>query len=489
MAARLTAYLVVFIVGATFIAGLIVGAQRDDNDGPVDLIVHNAVVFTGEKDVRLAEAVAVRANQVLKVGSNREILKLQRPQTVMVDARGGAVLPGFNDAHLHLIEGGLQLSGVDLAGAATVAEAVERVQDWSEQNPDAAWVTGYGWTPFPADSAQPARQALDAAVSGRPVYLLSEDRRTAWVNSRALKLAKVARRSPDPADGHIARDRRGEATGVLEGSATQLVGTLLPKPTRDERMRALLAALVDAQRQGITSIQAAVDDIDDLELYETAVRGGATDMRVYPVLEFDPPRTDAEIAKLDPVLKQYADDPFLKSGAIEVELEGVEADPLNRLVRLLDERGWQISIESDSEEEAEMARTAFAHAVRSNASVVRARRHRLEHQDRHFTQIGKTVALGSDWPRGPLAPMRVIQAALERLSLKEALRAYSFGSAFASYDEQRKGTLEPGMLADIVVLTANIFEMEPALLNTVKAAHTIFDGRLVYSAERRTTVP
>ena len=489
MAARLTAYLVVFIVGATFIAGLIVGAQRDDSDGPVDLIVHNAVVFTGEKDARLAEAVAVRANQVLKVGSNREILKLQRPQTVMVDARGGAVLPGFNDAHLHLIEGGLQLAGVDLAGAATVAEAIERVQDWSEQNPDAAWVTGHGWTAFPTDNTQPGRQALDAVVSRRPVYLLSEDGKTAWVNSRALKLAKVARRSADPADGHIVKDRRGEPTGVLEGSATQLVATLLPKPTREERMRALLAALVDAQRQGITSIQAAVDDVDDLGLFETAVRGGATDMRVYPVLEFDTPRTDAEIAKLDPVLEQYADDPFLKSGAIEVQLEGVEADPLNRLVRLLDERGWQISIEADDEKEAEMARTAFAHAVRSNASVVRARRHRLEHQDRHFTQIGKTLALGSDWPRGPLAPMRVIQAALEHLSLKEALRAYSFGSAFASYDEQRKGTLEPGMLADIVVLTANIFEMEPALLNTVKAAHTIFDGRLVYSLERRTTVP
>jgi len=488
MAARLTAYLVVFIVGATFIAGLIVGAQRDD-DGPVDLIVHNAVVFTGEKNARLAEAVAVRANQVLKVGSNREILKLQRPQTVMVDARGGAVLPGFNDAHLHLIEGGLQLSGVDLAGAETVAEAIARVQAWSEQNPDAAWVTGHGWTPFPDDSAQPTRQALDAVGGGRPVYLLSADGKTAWVSSRALKLAKVARRSADPADGHIVKDKRGEPSGVLEGSATQLIATLLPKPTRDERMRALLAALVDAQRQGITSIQAAVDDADDLQLFETAVRGGATDMRVYPVLEFDTPRTDAEIAKLDPILAQYADDPFLKSGAIEVELEGVEADPLNRLVRLLDERGWQISIEADDEQEAEMARAAFAHAVRSNASVVRARRHRLEHQDRHFTQVGKAVALGSDWPRGPLSPMRVIQAALEQLSLKEALRAYSFGSAYASYDEQRKGTLEPGMLADIVVLTANIFEMEPALLNTVKAAHTIFDGRLVYSLERRTTVP
>ena len=489
MAARLTAYLVVSIVGATFIAGLIVGAQRDDNDGPVDLIVHNAIVFTGEQDGARAEAVAVRANQVLKVGSNREILRLQRPQTIMVDAKGGAVLPGFNDAHLHVIEGGLQLAGVDLRNAATVEEAVARVKAWADANPGPAWITGHGWTPFAAEDPQPTRQALDAVVTDRPVYLVSENGETAWVNSAALKAAKIARRSADPAEGRIVRDKRGEPTGLLEGAATAAVSSLLPKVSRDERLRAVVAALGEAQRQGITSVQAAAGDGDDLQLFEEAIRDGAIDMRIYPVLEFDAPRNEADIAKLDPVLTQYADDPFLKSGAIEVELDGVEADPLNRLVRLLDERGWQISIEADSPEEIELARTAFAHAVRSNAKVTRARRHRLEHQERHFTEIGKTMALGSDWPRGPLAPMRVVQAALSRLSLKDALRAYSFGSAFASYDEQRKGTLTPGMLADIVVLSANIFEMEPALLHTVKTAHTIFDGRLIYSAERRTTVP
>ena len=93
MATRLTTYLVVGIVGVTLIAGLIVRAQRDDIDGPVDLIVHNAVVFTGEASHKTAEAVAVRANQILKVGSNREIIRLQRPQTVMIDAKGAAVLP------------------------------------------------------------------------------------------------------------------------------------------------------------------------------------------------------------------------------------------------------------------------------------------------------------------------------------------------------------------------------------------------------------
>ena len=168
MATRLTTYLVVGIVGVTLIAGLIVRAQRDDSDGPVDLIVHNAVVFTGEASHKTAEAVAVRANQILKVGSNREIIRLQRPQTVMIDAKGAAVLPGFNDAHLHLVEGGLSLEHVDLSDAATIEEAVERVAAWAERNPGKGWISGRGWKFDP--EVTPTRQALDEALPKRPVY-------------------------------------------------------------------------------------------------------------------------------------------------------------------------------------------------------------------------------------------------------------------------------------------------------------------------------
>ena len=108
MAARLTAYVVVGIVAATLIAGLI--AQRDDTDGPVDIIIHNAKVYTAGTNGTMAEAVAIRGNQILRVGSNREINRLRRPQTTMIDAGGATVLPGFNDAHVRLVEGGLALS-------------------------------------------------------------------------------------------------------------------------------------------------------------------------------------------------------------------------------------------------------------------------------------------------------------------------------------------------------------------------------------------
>ena len=485
MAARLTSYLVVGIVAATLIAGLIVRAQRDDSDGPIDLIVHNAVVFTGNPSEKPAEALAVRANQILEVGSNREIVRMQRPQTVMIDAKGAAVVPGFNDAHVHLVEGGLSLEGVDLAGAATLQDAVERVRSWADAHPDKAWISGSGWK-FDVD-VLPSRQALDEVAGDRPVYLTSEDGETAWVNSRALKLSNIARRTNDPAKGRILKDRKGEPTGILEGAAAEMVARHLPKPSRDDRMRALLNALAQAHRMGITSVQTTVADASELEMFDSVRRDGSIDIRLYHVLQVAGAPAEGDIAALDPILARYSDDPLAKSGAAAVPLDAFDSDGLNRLVRLLDARGWQVSIEADTEEEAEEAQTAFAHAQRSNASVARERRHRLEHQDGVFTHIGKTKAIGSNWPKGPLSPMRVIQTAVAHHALKDALRAYTFGGAFASYDETRKGTLEPGMLADIVVLSANIFKLEPSQLDTVKVAYTIFDGRVVYPVDRRTT--
>src|SRR3954467_6570127 len=131
MAARLASILVAAIVGTTLIAGLIVGAQRDDNSGPVGLIIHNAKVYAADDLGTIAEAVAIRGNKILKVGGEREVMRYRRPQTAVIDARGAAVLPGFDDAHLSLIAGGLARDGVQLAGAASVDEMQSRVSEWA----------------------------------------------------------------------------------------------------------------------------------------------------------------------------------------------------------------------------------------------------------------------------------------------------------------------------------------------------------------------
>ena len=569
MAARLTAYVVVGIVAATLIAGLIVGAQRDDTDGPVDVIVHNAKVYTAGARGTMAEAVAIRGNQILRVGSEREVTRLRRPQTTMIDARGAAVLPGFNDAHLHFITGGLNLERIDLTGAATLDDIRSRIETWATVHADAPWVLGRGWYYQPFPGGLPTRQQLDAIVSDRPAHLLSHDGHTSWVNTRALRLAGITKRTPNPPHGVIVKDpKTGEPTGVLKEAAMTLVTSRLPQSTRADRASALRAAISEAQRNGITSIQNAGGSAEDFALYAEARREGDLGVRVYSALSAAGVLTEPAIAELQDVAKQYPDDPLFKAGAIKINLDGVidahtaamlepyaddtasgaptmDPDAFNRIVRLLDAGGWQVMTHAVGDRAVNMALTAYEHAVRSNPLPERGRRHRIEHVetvdaadlprfgalgviasmqpalgspspsliDVWFKNVGPErasrgwpyhsiaagagrLAFGSDWPGVPLNPLLGLHTAVtrttpdglpeggwypaERLALKAAIDAYTSGAAWASFDEQRKGHLAPGMLADLVVLSEDIFEAPAPRLASTRVAVTIFDGRIVY---------
>lgn len=568
MAARLTTYLVVAIVASTLIAGLIVGAQRDDSNGPVDLIVYNAVVYTADGSGDKAEAVAIRGNQILRVGSDREINRLRRPQTEIIDAHGAAVLPGFNDANVQFIDGGLSLDRIDLTGAGTIEEIQARVGTWADANPDRAWVLGRGWSADAMVDVQPTRQALDAVVKNRPVLLVSADGHAAWANTRALRMAGIGKRTPDPQDGTIARDARThDATGILHESAMALATRLLPRATHADRARALRAAIDEAHRNGITSVQHVDASVEDLQLYDEARRAGDLDVRVYSALALGRIDRDGELERLGPLSSKYPDDPLFKTGAVSLAIDGsvtsrtaallepyegteasgdtvVSPDALNRAVRILDAQGWQVIGHAAGDRAVRMALDAFAHAARSNPSVSRRRRHRIDglvladaRDTGRFHQLGAIaspspfnatpqdawmrllgadraadvlpiqdmvaarahMAFGSGWPAGPLSPMEEVHAAVNRgsaedstaspsgITLEQAIDAFTSGAAYASFDEQRKGTLKAGMLADLVVLSNDIFSAPPSRLRAASVAVTIFDGRVVYRKGPKTT--
>src|SRR5436190_18314224 len=189
MATRLTTILVIVIVGATFIAGLMVGAQRDDASGPVDLIIVNGKVYPGG-GAEIQEAVAVRGNQILRVGSNREVKRLRRPQTLVLDAHGGAVIPGLNDGHVQLMAGALALERLDVSLALTIDDLETALRDSAADAPVRPWVLARNADATLLESVTvAARGALDAAVEERPVFIVSEDERVAWANSKALEIA------------------------------------------------------------------------------------------------------------------------------------------------------------------------------------------------------------------------------------------------------------------------------------------------------------
>ena len=552
MAARLATYLVVVIVAGTLIAGLIVGAQRADDSGPVDLIIHNARVYAADDLGSIADAVAIRGNKILKVGGEREILRYRRPQTTVIDARGAAVLPGFDDAHVSMVAAGLARDGVQLFGATTVEEMQARITAWAEAHPDASWITGSGWS-FETFADLPSRAQLDVAVSDRPVHLTSQDGHAAWLNGAALAAARITKRTPNPAQGVIVHDRRGEPTGLLKGAAVALADKMLPKPTREERAKALQLAIRDAQQHGITSVQDIGAAPGDLDLYDSARDEGTLALRVYAAV----PASRTTPDDLDAIAKRYPDDPLLKTGIAALTLDGsvesqtaamlepysskspnagdlrIPAADLSKLVAMLDARGWQIAIEAAGDRAARLALDALG-AVAKTAHGAKAPRHRIDgvtavdpedmarfgalgimatmlplhavgggaiewaHGDdptlasfpwpaRSLSAAGAHLAFGTDAPRLPLDPLAGLRSAVsragrqapEQLTLKSAINAWTSGAAWASFDDHRKGTLKADMLADIVILSTDIFS-SAANLAKAEVVMTIFDGKIVY---------
>jgi predicted amidohydrolase YtcJ len=487
----------------------------------------------------------------------------------VVDARGGAVLPGFNDAHAHVISGGLALDQVSLSDATTVEEIKDAIRVWAESHPEREWITGRGWYYQPFNGAMPTRQVLDALVPDRPAYLIAYDGHTGWANTRALMAAGITRRTPSPAGGEIVKDRRtGEPTGALKESAMALMTAVTPKPSDEDRLAAIRAAIDDAHRYGITSVQDAGGAAADLELFDRLRKRGELTLRVYQALRADNTLTVADLEALEQVRQRFADDPLLKTGAIKLVADGVieshtaamlepyankptrgdarfTADQLNKVVAMLDKRGWQVMTHAIGDSAVRMTLDAYQAAATANPAPERGRRHRIEHietidqediprfgklgviaamQPVHATpsptpgdvwsvnigearaahgwmwnsiaKAGGRLAFGSDWPVMTIDPLRGLHVAVnrttqdglpeggwipaERLPLRKAIDAYTRDAAWASFDEQRKGQLAKDMLADIVVLTDDIFSGRASRLTATEVAVTIADGKVVY---------
>jgi len=349
----------------------------------VALVLTNGKVFTADAAGTLAEAIAIDAGRVVAVGTSREIGAAYRGART-VDLRGRLVTPGFNDAHIHFLGGGLSLLRVNLSGAKTLAEAKARVAARVREVRPGTWITGRGWDHTLWGGQWPTKKDLDEVAPANPVILQRVDGHVSWANTLALAKGGVTRATTDPQGGEILRDAAGEPTGILKETAAGLVSRHVPDATREERMEALSRALSEARRLGITSIQDN-SGYETTKLYRELLREGKLTVRVAEwqdfsdtVAELNRQRNEFETFKDDPLrlrltaLKGYVDgtlgsrtSAMLAPFADDPHNSGLPRRPPEELTRMIVERaqaGYQIALHAIGDRANRMALDGFAAA-------------------------------------------------------------------------------------------------------------------------------
>jgi predicted amidohydrolase YtcJ len=285
-----------FLAAAAATALLTPNSARAED--PADLVLTGGAVYTMDARRSWAQALAVRGGRIVYVGSDAGVRPWVGPATRVVPLGGRMVMPGFQDAHVHPVSGGIELGQCDLNALETRDAIVAKVRACAATEPDRPWVVGGGWSLPAFPGGAPTRELLDSLVPDRPAYLSAADGHSAWVNSEALRRAGITAATPDPVGGRIERDAAGEATGTLRESANDLVARLLPPITPAERLSGLKRALALFAGYGLTAVQEASASRAALEAYREAERSGALTMRVAVALSTDSQAGPEQVAGL-----------------------------------------------------------------------------------------------------------------------------------------------------------------------------------------------
>jgi hypothetical protein len=527
------------------------------------LIVTNAAVYTVDKQQPKAEAVAVIGDRIVAVGSRADIDSWRGPQTKLIDARGKLLLPGFNDAHVHFLQGGAQLGQVQLTDAPTPQEFAKRIAAQVKKTPKGEWILGGRWdeTKWP-NQELPTKDLVDSVTGDTPIFVERYDGHEALANSAAMKLAGIDAKTADVPGGVIVRGGNGNPTGVFKDAAMPLIYKAIPPITHEQRLRAARAAMKHAASVGVTSVQHMNPEFADVAAYSELLESGELTTRIYAA----PMETDwRDQAKVG--IRRAWGSSYLRLGAVKGYADGslgsrtaymfepFSDDPNNRGLlsdemhppsamrdRLMkaDAAGLQVRVHAIGDRAISMILDIFAdiekeHGYHDQRFAIEHAQHmaqkdferfaklhviasmqpyhaiddgrwaeaRLGHDRirysyawRSFLDRGVTLAFGTDWPVAPLDPMPGVYAAVtratldgknpdgwipeEKITLPEAIEAYTMGAAFAEFQEREKGSISPGKLADMVILTENIFELKPEAIRNVKVKTTIVGGKVVY---------
>ncbi len=547
---------------AMLVACLACMQGESPEDAGIDLILHDAKIWTGDPARPWAEWVAISGDRIAAVGSGSRLPAARRA----LDLDGRLVVPGFNDSHVHFASAGALLLGVNLLDVSDAAALRDRLDQTARRLPKGSWITGGDWGAYEAwaigsdgsaraeTTFHPTRAIIDEVTPDHPVIVTRYDRRVGLANAAALAALGIE-----------------SATGVLEGEALENALARVPEKSLERRLAESRRALEECRRWGVTSVQ-DMSPLDQVGIYERLRQVGDLTVRV----QFSPSR----LSDLDMMMKKGwtigSGDAWIRFGVMKSHVDGIMG---NRTARFFapyadnapEMAGWRGDWREFSGDLAEFERRLIAvdaagiqlrvHAIGDEGNAVildlldrieavngpKDRRFRLVHaqvirpedfprlrgrgivaevQPYHCTddmrwmeerigrdrsrgayafrslmESGSTLSFGSDWPGTnasyyPVNPLAGIYAAVtrqtikgtppegwfpdQRLSLEEALRAYTSGPAFATFEEGIKGTIAEGMLADLAVLDTDLFETVPSSWLGARVDYTLVGGRIVH---------
>ena len=513
-----------------------------------NLVLVNGEFITMDSSAPFAQAVAVRKDKIVAVGTASEIQGLIGKETKTIDLKRKTVVPGFTDSHAHVMWLGYQSSELDLRHVSSIESIQRQLREKAKATEKGKWIFGRGWDQdFLKEKRYPTRWDLDKVVPDNPVFIVRVCGHVGVANSKALKIAGIDQKTAESLGDCVGRDPgTGELTGLFKEKAVDLIKGV-PKPSRNELQKACKIALSEAAKFGLTTVTCITDSPSEVYALEKLAEQGRLPLRVYAMVPIDSLRKFKDRKVDDPYLKvkcvkmfadgslgartaalaePYADEPS------ETGMLYYTPEQQRGLVEEADSSGFQIATHVIGDKAVEQTVQAFEDAL--GKERVTKHRHRLEHASvlspslikrikslgllatiqphfvvsdfwiikrlgperarwtyafRSLIDNGVPVAASSDAPVEQLSPLLGVWAAVtrerspeERLSVMEALRAYTLGGAYFSFDEKIKGSIEVGKYADLTVLSHNPLRIRPDKIKNIKVEMTIVGGRVVYSA-------
>jgi predicted amidohydrolase YtcJ len=523
-------------------------------------------IYTNDPEHPWAEAMAVSEGKITCIGKMDHVLLDcggGQEGVESINLKGQFLMPGFNDAHVHLGGAGADELAVPLTGVPSIEEMQKRLANAVAQHKPGEWITGGGWdhTTWP-EKKFPNRQQLDAVAPKNPVILTHISGHVAVANSLALKSAEIDKTTPNPPGGEIEHDALGEPTGMLkEYSAMSLVKVRIPDPTTEQRRKGIELVLANVARNGVTSVQ-DYSEWADFQVYQQLKEEGKLTVRITEWLPFNLPVDDLQNMRVQGGTK----DPWLKTGALKAFTDGAlgsrtaamlepysddpsttgiltnDPEKLTAMAIQRDKLGFQLAFHAIGDRANRIALDVFEAVAKANGP--RDRRDRIEHaqivapldfarfaelhviasmQPSHQTtdmrwaedrigrerilgayawatllKSGARLAFGTDYNVEPISPFRGLYACVtrersdggpkngwepqEKISLEDCIRAYTSGSAYAQFEEGKKGELKAGEYADFIILSNDLFKVPPAQFTKTRVLRAVVGGRTVYSA-------